>query len=103
MTQLWPQVDECPACHASMRGDPIPKEYAAFYAADATHYSRVIGREIPSLYDGVLYWQCPDCGHDWNRWPPDHRRWRSADGAMKRAKVARAKAARAEIKKVSTS
>lgn len=30
-------------------------------------HSRVIGVEIQGVYDGVLYWQCPDCGFAWGR------------------------------------
>ena len=29
--------------------------------------SRVIGNEIWGVYDGVLYWSCPDCGYAWVR------------------------------------
>lgn len=34
---------------------------------DKTHYSRVIGHEVPEIYDGVLFWSCPDCGKAWPR------------------------------------
>ncbi len=27
-----------------------------------------IGMEIWGIYDGVLYWMCPDCGWSWHRW-----------------------------------
>lgn len=30
-------------------------------------FSRVIGVEIQG-YDGISYWQCPDCNQTWNRW-----------------------------------
>ena len=30
-------------------------------------FSRLIGVEISGNYDGVSYWQCPDCGTTWNR------------------------------------
>ncbi len=36
-------------------------------------FSRVIGMEVRGVYDGVLYWQCPDCGGRWHRWPPGDR------------------------------
>ena len=29
--------------------------------------------EVPRVYDGGLYYQCPDCGGRWHRWPEDHR------------------------------
>lgn len=35
-------------------------------------YFRVIGVEVRGVYDGVLHWLCPDCGHTWHRWPDGH-------------------------------
>ena len=29
--------------------------------------------EIQGVYDGTLYWECPDCGGTWHRWSPQHR------------------------------
>lgn len=34
--------------------------------------SRKIGVEIRGVYDGVLFWQCPDCGGRWHRFPATH-------------------------------
>src|SRR4051794_24279323 len=66
------QVDEyeCPHCGADLRGNPIPQEYidGGYYAPEATHYNRKVGVEVPSVYDGILYWECPDCGGTWHRW-----------------------------------
>ena len=70
----------CPNCEADLRGEPIPAELtgSGFYAK-GEHYSRVVGVEVRGVYDGVLYWQCPDCGHKWHRWPVgDYRRDRAA-------------------------
>lgn len=47
-------MDTCPACGADLR--------------DGTG-SRVTGNEVRGVYDGVLYWSCPDCNH---AWPRDH-------------------------------
>jgi len=30
-------------------------------------FSRLIGVEIRGEYDGVSYWRCPDCNHQWPR------------------------------------
>lgn len=64
----------CPHCKADMTGEPIPKEYldAGYYSSGSTHYSRTIGVEVRGVYDGVLLWQCPDCGKRWHRFGPDH-------------------------------
>ena len=65
-------TDTCPHCDADLRGQEIDPQYRDWYGGE-THYSRVIGVEVRGLYDGVLYWQCPDCGKSWNRWPTDSR------------------------------
>jgi hypothetical protein len=61
-------TDICPNGH-DLTGDPIPQEYidAGHYSPGTTHYSRMIGVEIRGVYDGVLYWLCPDCGIKWPR------------------------------------
>ena len=61
--------DNCPSCGVDLRGEPIPQEYldAGYYGPSTTHYRRNIGVEVPGVYDGVLYWQCPDCGRAWVR------------------------------------
>lgn len=66
--------DVCPHCKADLTGEPIPQEYldAGYYAAGSTHYSRKIGVEVSGLYDGILFWQCPDCKGRWHRFGPDH-------------------------------
>lgn len=77
--------DHCPHCNASMQGNEIPAEhrehkpdhdqqverYGRCYClpwGDKTHFSRIIGHEVSGVYDGVLYWSCPDCGMAWARW-----------------------------------
>ncbi|OGM09255.1 hypothetical protein A2Z67_04930 [Candidatus Woesebacteria bacterium RBG_13_36_22] len=58
----------CPVCKVDWRGKKIPKEYKEHYPSGATHYSRLIGIEIQGGYDGVSYWECPDCKTRWDRW-----------------------------------
>lgn len=60
----------CPDCCADLR---LKKNKFRIY-------SRVIGVEIPGRSDGVLFWRCPDCGHEWHRWPPDYRQLYHAAG-----------------------
>lgn len=60
-------LPECPnGC--DLRGEPIAEAHRHFFAPDTTHYSRLIGHEIQGVYDGVLFWSCPDCGIAWPRW-----------------------------------
>lgn len=63
----------CPHCGADLKGDPIPQEAIdAGYYGSATHFRREIGVEVPGVYDGILYWICPDCPGKWHRWPEGH-------------------------------
>lgn len=71
----------CPSaeCGADLRGPEIPQEYRdAGYYGDKTHYLRVIGHEVPEVYDGTLFWSCPDCGHTWHRFGPGDRLYAKA-------------------------
>lgn len=64
--------ESCPECKASWVGDPIPEKYLHLYGHHNGHSSRLIGVNLsydhPRHYDGVSYWQCPDCKATWNRW-----------------------------------
>ena len=50
----------CPHCKADLKGDPIRPESQHFYGG-ATHFKREMGYEFPEKYDGVWYYECPDC------------------------------------------
>ena len=55
--------DNCPHCGASLIGDPIPDDIKENYSG--TNWRREIGREDPSVYDGIIEWICPDCNGVW--------------------------------------
>lgn len=89
--------DGCPACGSDLKGAPMdPKHFIhdresdehkrsveVFLKYDLSgectclpygdlpperrFYSRMMGYEIRGVYDGVLFWGCPDCGHLWPR------------------------------------
>lgn len=78
-------TDACPNCGTSLQGEVIPEQYRqhaddhdeqvaragrcfCLPYGDATHFSRVIGHEVRGVYDGVLFWSCPDCRQAWPRW-----------------------------------
>jgi hypothetical protein len=63
----------CPHCGTDLQGDPIPGD------PDGRHYQRTIGVKLRGAYDGVLYWQCPDCGGRWHRWAEGDRLRRVAE------------------------
>ena len=61
--------EHCPHCKVSLVGEEIPKEQRQ----SSTHWKREIGIEIPEKYDGIWYFQCPDCKGQWG----GAREWRS--------------------------
>lgn len=93
--------ETCPNCKSEMRGEPIPEKYFVHDRDSEEHkrsvethkrynlsgecscliygdlppedrfYSRCMGYEIRGVYDGVLFWGCPDCGHLWPRFKLD--------------------------------
>jgi hypothetical protein len=60
--------ESCPHCGVSLVGTPVPVSHQEAYGG-VTHFSRKIGVEILGGYDGVLFYQCPDCDGRWHRWP----------------------------------
>lgn len=50
-------MKECPKCGTDWK-----------YKHKGEDYSRLIGVEIPMLYDGVSFWECPSCKATWDRW-----------------------------------
>ncbi len=56
----------CPACGSDWRGASIPMDIRQYYGT-ATHWHRLIGIEVPGLYDGVHHWRCPDCAKEFPR------------------------------------
>lgn len=51
----------CPHCASNL-----------IYEKNSRMYERTIGVEVRGVYDGVLFWQCPDCAGRWHRWPEQH-------------------------------
>jgi hypothetical protein len=78
-------IDECPNCGVTLIGDPIPAQYLVHedthdeqvkrwghclclpYGEGVTHGRREIGVVVQGLYDGILYYLCPDCAFAWPR------------------------------------
>lgn len=38
-----------------------------------------IGRVVKGVYDGVLYWTCAFCGHNWHRFEEGTYHWELAE------------------------
>jgi hypothetical protein len=69
-------MTNCPYCNVSLIGAPIKEEDQHYFNTPGetphseewvTHFRREIGVEVRGVYDGVLYWKCPDCGGTWDR------------------------------------
>jgi hypothetical protein len=58
---------DCPSCEGSWKGCKMTDEQRVFFAAPdqvlpkGSHFSLLIGRENPRVYDGVCAWVCPHC------------------------------------------
>lgn len=65
-----PEYD-CPLCKADLRAERIPDDIRHHYGAD--YFSRAILVEVRGVYDGGLFYHCPDCGGDYHRWPEGSR------------------------------
>lgn len=77
-------ADNCPHCGVSLIGAPIETESQEWFGG-ATHFRREIGIEVRGAYDGVLYWQCRDCGKEWHRFAKGmHYLSKTAEKHMKR-------------------
>tara|TARA_Y100000034_G_scaffold59657_1_gene72549 strand:+ start:17373 stop:17618 length:246 start_codon:yes stop_codon:yes gene_type:complete len=60
--------ENCPHCGNNLQGAEIKQEDRHLFGG-VTHFGRKIGWQDPDIYDGVLFWKCPDCGEKWHRWP----------------------------------
>lgn len=52
--------------YASKTDDEL-REVASHYGKPDARFSRLVGIQVRGVYDGVLYWECPDCHQRWNR------------------------------------
>lgn len=57
----------CPRCLSSWDGGPIPENIREHYS-EPYRWSKLIGVEVPGVYDGTLLWKCPTCRTEFPRW-----------------------------------
>jgi hypothetical protein len=79
--------EHCPYCAADLNGEPIPESVREHYSG--TRWRRELGCEIRGVYDGVLFWVCPDCGRPFHRWPVGSNRYYAAIRYMREVEEAR--------------
>lgn len=48
--------------------NPIPKERTCPHCGLDLSTHHAIGVRVSEIYEGILYWQCPECGGLWHRW-----------------------------------
>ncbi|NUQ98275.1 MAG: hypothetical protein HOY79_17585 [Streptomyces sp.] len=77
-----PDRRHCPWCGADQRADWVLADLEAagpHPGKETEPFWRTEGVEIPDVYDGVLFWRCPDCGGTWHAWPEGHPRRAAAE------------------------
>lgn len=78
---MYPET--CPNCKADLKGPNVYEKFLEEYGDEARaleaaarcghtdenpkFFWRAIGIEVQGGYDGISYWKCPDCGHQWDR------------------------------------
>jgi len=75
-SKITEEIEHCPACNASFDGGLIREtegfdeiKALEYYGSKDARWCRKIGIEIPEVYDGIIRWRCPDCKHEWGRFP----------------------------------
>ena len=75
--------EHCPLCGVSLK----------YTDEHGTVLSRGISVEVQGVYDGGLFYQCPDCRGTWHRWPEGDRLRAKAQHIMDEWERRRRKAA----------
>ena len=57
---------KCPKCGSSWSGGDMSETIRDLYSPPYK-WSRLIGVEDPTGYDGVTWYRCPDCHQMWDR------------------------------------
>lgn len=94
MTTKLDHHGQCPECGANWadadifdvlrpqdwckdKSDEELRAYIQQYYSPPYKFSRLIGVELPydhpDHYDGVSFWRCPDCRHEWPRFQKPQR------------------------------
>ena len=47
--------------------DAALQDYVREFYTPPYKFSRLVGIEVRGKYDGVSYWECPDCKKRWDR------------------------------------
>src|SRR5688500_10008520 len=72
-------LESCPHCGANLIDQVIPEEtlrqrvYGDWDGKTPQYFYRTIGVQIRDVYDGTLYFECPDCRGKWHQFPEGSR------------------------------
>jgi len=72
-----PTEEVCPHCGADLLGEPVPERFQ--HPGVGTRYARGLAIEIRGVYDGSLFYACPDCWGTWHRFDPTDPLWAAAE------------------------
>lgn len=64
--------NNCPHCKVAL----------SHTAADGRTHTNAIGHVVRGVYDGVLFWSCPDCQGVWHRFAANTELWNRALGII---------------------
>lgn len=69
----------CPHCGIDLYGEVVPGMVDD--DGKEQRFYRALAVEIWGVYDGVLFYACPDCHHTWHWWTAryDALRWAAAE------------------------
>lgn len=57
----------CPHCDENLIHSKIPDDRKHLYSSEYFYNTIGIDGSHIGVYDGIVAWRCPDCGHEWAR------------------------------------
>lgn len=92
MGMMMLKLDNCPHCGFNLVGDLIAdmlgeKVAIECYGGADQHWRKEVGVEVSGVYDGTLYYQCPECDGTWQRWAPGSGLHEKAAPYMRRGRI----------------
>jgi len=67
------KYDNCPHCNVSLLAEPVPIDSLHLYGG--IHFKREVGVQVRGFFDGVAYFECPDCKGKWGDRLEEYEKW----------------------------